>query len=424
MKEQWIEDISTKMDGYEMDAPEISWSEIEGKVAANRRPRIVAMWQRRIAVAASVLMIVAASTTLFFTGEQASTDEKVAKAKVEGKTPLSAPESEEKVEAHANSSASLGKGEKRHLLAASKNLQEKNKNLQEKFENLLEVSENVQEVSSNAQEKTDKAQDQPKATDSHPSANKGKKKTSLDYPEEYAFKKQKTARLMASVYYGNGMSLGSALGDGVEESRLSSDALPSYSSDSMCLENTLTRGRTLMADYQPERMVKHHQPIRIGVSVKYAFSERWGIETGLAYSYLRSDISEERPAYTINSKQKVGYLGIPLAASYNIVNAKPLHLYVLAGTMLEIPVMAKSDEAIVSSGLETTRQERSLSRSGLQLSFSGRVGAEYNLTPSLGIYVEPGVSYYLGNGSSIETAYSDKPFNFNLNLGIRLTFGR
>lgn len=40
------------------------------------------------------------------------------------------------------------------------------------------------------------------------------------------------------------------------------------------------------------------------------------------------------------------------------------------------------------------------------------------------MYVEPGISYYFDDGSPISTIYKEKPVNFNLNLGLRFTFGR
>ena len=48
-------------------------------------------------------------------------------------------------------------------------------------------------------------------------------------------------------------------------------------------------------------------------------------------------------------------------------------------------------------------------------------GVQYNFSNLLGLYVEPGVSYYFDNGSSVSNIYKDKPFNFNLNLGLRFT---
>ena len=40
--------------------------------------------------------------------------------------------------------------------------------------------------------------------------------------------------------------------------------------------------------------------------------------------------------------------------------------------------------------------------------------------PQLGVYVEPGVRYYIDNGSRIENYYKDKPVSFSLQLGLRL----
>ena len=51
-------------------------------------------------------------------------------------------------------------------------------------------------------------------------------------------------------------------------------------------------------------------------------------------------------------------------------------------------------------------------------------GVQFSLSPLIGIYLEPGAIYYFDNGSDIETVYSDRPLNFNLNLGIRFSFDR
>lgn len=48
---------------------------------------------------------------------------------------------------------------------------------------------------------------------------------------------------------------------------------------------------------------------------------------------------------------------------------------------------------------------------------------QYNISSMVGIYAEPGLSYYFDNGSNIETIYSEKPLNFNLNIGLRVSFG-
>ena len=43
---------------------------------------------------------------------------------------------------------------------------------------------------------------------------------------------------------------------------------------------------------------------------------------------------------------------------------------------------------------------------------------------NVGVYVEPGVSYYFDDRSPLSTIYKEKPLNFNLNLGVRYTIGK
>ena len=58
----------------------------------------------------------------------------------------------------------------------------------------------------------------------------------------------------------------------------------------------------------------------------------------------------------------------------------------------------------------------------LQFSGSGAVGAQFNATKRVGIYVEPGVAYFFDDGSDVQTIRKENPFNFNIQAGIRLTY--
>lgn len=42
----------------------------------------------------------------------------------------------------------------------------------------------------------------------------------------------------------------------------------------------------------------------------------------------------------------------------------------------------------------------------------------------VGVYVEPGLSYYFDDGTDIKTIYKDKPLNLNLNFELRFTIGQ
>lgn len=54
-----------------------------------------------------------------------------------------------------------------------------------------------------------------------------------------------------------------------------------------------------------------------------------------------------------------------------------------------------------------------------QWSANASLGAQFDIIPQLGIYVEPGAKYYFDNGSQIENTFKDKKLNFNLQFGLR-----
>ena len=60
----------------------------------------------------------------------------------------------------------------------------------------------------------------------------------------------------------------------------------------------------------------------------------------------------------------------------------------------------------------------------LQMSVGASAGVQFDLLPSLGIYAEPGLSYYFDNGSRTQTIYGDHPLNLSLDFGVRFTIGR
>ena len=53
------------------------------------------------------------------------------------------------------------------------------------------------------------------------------------------------------------------------------------------------------------------------------------------------------------------------------------------------------------------------------VSVGASLGFGYSFNELLGIYAEPGFSYYFDNGSFVETVYRERPFNFSLSLGLR-----
>lgn len=178
---------------------------------------------------------------------------------------------------------------------------------------------------------------------------------------------------------------------------------------------------------QPEVTTEysHKMPVKIGASIRYDFNKFLGIESGLTYSFLSSDLKTgEEGAMSSWSKgvQSMHYLGIPLNLSFNIYSSRYFNAYVTVGGLMEKCVRGslKTDEYL--DGKYHGSSSTTLKQKGLQWSVNGAAGIQVNILPQLGLYMEPGVSHHFSNNSKVRTIYSDKPTDFSLSFGLRYTF--
>ena len=153
--------------------------------------------------------------------------------------------------------------------------------------------------------------------------------------------------------------------------------------------------------------IDHKQPVSAGFSLRKNLPKGFSVETGLVYTFLASDILYEGDAE--KTSQKLHYLGIPIRGNWNFVDAKRFTLYVSAGGVIEKCVYGK-----IGTEKETVDP--------VQLSVMASVGAQYNLGRHVGVYLEPGVSYFFDDGSELQTIRKDNPCNFTLQAGLRLSY--
>lgn len=170
-----------------------------------------------------------------------------------------------------------------------------------------------------------------------------------------------------------------------------------------------------------EVKVKHRQPVRVGASVRFDLPGRFGVETGVNYSYHSSDITSGDDSGGYATEQKLHYIGIPVAVNYDIWHTDFLEVYASAGGAVEFCVSGTSHTEYVSNEAVTNTVNADVRDSRPQWSVGASAGVQYNFCGLVGVYVEPGVNYYFDNGSGVSTIYKDKPFNFNLNVGLRFT---
>ena len=175
-------------------------------------------------------------------------------------------------------------------------------------------------------------------------------------------------------------------------------------------------------DIEENRKIKHYVPVSVGISVGRRLSPKWSIESGLRYTYLRTDIFTENKYHHSESTNKIHYLGAPLKFNYNIFQANRLSIYGQSGIVLDIPVNGKSSTSHYNYNADSPIFDTSRLSVPMQWSVEGGIGIECQFTPSISIYAEPSINYYFRTEPEINTIRQDKPFEFTLPIGIRMTW--
>ena len=156
---------------------------------------------------------------------------------------------------------------------------------------------------------------------------------------------------------------------------------------------------------------KHHAPVSVGLQVAFGIAPRLSLSTGLVYTRTSSDFYPYAPSSNYNVHQVLHYVGIPVGLNYVFWQSGGFHAYVMAGAEADYNVKNDTEEEGVKK--EDAKRDR------VQFSGKASLGAQYDITPKVGLYIEPGAKYYFDNGSHVENTFKDKKLNFNLQFGLR-----
>lgn len=177
------------------------------------------------------------------------------------------------------------------------------------------------------------------------------------------------------------------------------------------------RNQPIRAD-ETRTHTKHRQPVKFGLSARYALSDRWSLLAGVSYSRHSSEFTYNRNGSSHTVEQQLHYVGLPVGASYSLVRKGKVHVYATAGG--EIEKLVKGESRQTAEDLSAGGERTPVKESRPVFSVNAALGAEYRFGREVSIYVEPGVSRHFNNGSAVENIYKDKPTGFNLSVGVRV----
>ena len=410
MKEQWRQQMQQKMADYQQPAPEVSWDQLDKALAANKpKAKALPMWTRWLAAAVVVGIVVVSAGYLVLRQQDEDTMAIVNKQMPEVVPTRELTQTEETIQTVAESNA-----QPQRLLARVSSQPATTATTTEFVETTQEGSLPVQSVQQKEKEK-ENTEDSSSTKDRSVASQSPVHSATVIYPSDFHRSSSSTdgKRLMAKAYLSNSMTGGAnamSLSTAISNSENNCPDINDPKDNS----NPTYNPSTPIVQEKEER-VSHRQPIRFGLTLCYRLNDQWSIESGLVYTRLSSDYTYLL-AGTPNAQgeQQLSYIGIPLKGNYQLWNSRHVGLYVTAGGMME--KMVKGSLQMTENGKE---QKTDVSIKALQFSVNGAVGMEYRLTNLMSIYAEPGVDYYFNNHSNMPTYYQEKPFSFNLNVGLR-----
>lgn len=426
MKEKWIEDLRDGLSDFEMDAPEGLWESlgVETPVPA-RNP-----WRRKIAVAAAIIGVLSTGTGILVwlsRGERIDVSQPmVAECIAPTASEVSNPESTLPTYNERTQSVTATTVRKATIHSNVRNSDETSESYTYMGEDITLYTDTVAQEVNNESQETEIMNFSNHDIGNRKSFHTGispKRRSHATNGRRYAVAAYASG--IGQTVERMGQNLSPNVGDhpfygdnnpnpGVDYPGLDSDSNgePDVDFPGYFQPNEYPDGTPLIMESH------HHQPIKAGLTFQYSLTGQIGLETGLMYTALASDFKVSQGNKASSGRRQMHYIGVPLNVKLSLWSWKSIDLYLTAGVMGEKCVSNRFQVKSEADGL-SLEQYSSQKDKPMQWSVNAAPGLQLKPLPNIGIFAEPGISYYFNDGSSISTIYKDRPWNFNLNIGVR-----
>ena len=418
MSKQWNDNLRRRMEQYEAPAPDSLFDEIMDALPTVVEPtsRPIALWWRRAAVA---IAVIATMTTAYLT---LITPPPVPRHTISQSIP--AIENAYTTDITESSTESVRLADATSAQNVAQASQSATIHISDPTENMATIVSDAESLATqNKTQKKEITQSRDKSAPTQPSRqnpkntqNRPAQSARTTIHTTYMPKREKRGTIAVSLH---------ATGVAVAKNTLSSQQV-------FMVNSVLYGGRANNTEEADNILVhdakhsitseRHHrQPLRVGDMLRYNLSERWALESGITYTKLASNVTQGDSADYYDECTTLHYLGIPLNAVFDLWQTKRFTLYLSAGGMVEKSVSGTTriDYFVDNSPIHSHKNDTQVKP--LQWSTNIAAGIQFNFTPYMAAYAEPSVAYRFDNGTKIETLYNERPFDFNLSVGLRFT---
>lgn len=416
-KKDWTEQLRERLADYEADAPEGLWADIERRlsqqptsvVAPQQQKSVVApLWRRWVSIAALVALV-AGMGWWFWPKEQTANGPLAKKEQTQSK-PLAKQEPELR-------ESPVRTGRTESSLTTEKEFAHYGKKVRINQTNNNILSQNHTTADNQAETEWAEVRPQPQRSPQQQPPTPPASRSRAEVPPQ----PQRPSPLPSPTKNRKGVTIG----------LMANNGLMAYNHTNGVMMSPEMASRYDFSDYLPpgstratekpiwligyEERQHHDHPISFGLTVSYPLTNRWTLSTGLVYTRLNSQFVNVLSGTLITTDQRLDYLGVPLNVQYHVLKGKGWKAYASAGAQIDWNIRAKRNTEGVDVNARNDHPQWSL---------AGGIGVEYDIIPLVGIYAEPGLRYSLKNDSKVDNFFKDQPFNWTLQIGIRLNLGK
>lgn len=160
-------------------------------------------------------------------------------------------------------------------------------------------------------------------------------------------------------------------------------------------------------------------PLTVGIKIRIPFDDTWSLETGLQYTYLKTNLSDANWS-GYSADLQLQYLGVPVAMSATLTRSSRWELYWQGGVLLEKGLNSLYHEyRDWGNAVFTTTASTGIE--GQQWSVFTALGVGYRIDKKLMLYFDPQLSYFFDNQQPLSIR-TEMPLMVGVSAGLRFTF--
>lgn len=165
---------------------------------------------------------------------------------------------------------------------------------------------------------------------------------------------------------------------------------------------------------------EHYIPVSFAFTLTRNITPRLNIESGIIFTRLRSVNSTYPLSGGHNAYESTFYyLGFPAGVRFNIVKTGRLSLYMLQSIILEKGVLAQYDTYRFMSGNLIDSESRSGGIDGIQLSTLTAAGLGFRIINPVSVYIQSGFQVFLLNHTQPYTIRNERMIWPSVHTGLR-----